>query len=793
MAINKQQRHKIQQTVQAIISLKETVASLSDAALRNKTWDFRRRLAEGESLDALLPEAYAVVREAGRRVLGMEHFATQLFAGIVMHYGYVAEMRTGEGKTLVATLPAYLNALEGKGVHVVTVNDYLAQRDAEQMGQLHRFLGMTVGVVLHSMDAAQRQNAYNCDITYVTNSELGFDYLRDNMALDKEQLVQRGFHYAIIDEADSVLIDDARTPLIISSQASHTTHLYEACDSLARRMTRGQDLKELSKLDMMSGAEQEETGDFIVMEKEKRVVLTEAGIRRTERFFRIENIADLQNVEILHHMNLALRANNLMFRDRDYVVKDNAVLIVDPLTGRAMPGRRYSEGLHQALEAKERVRIGRENSTVASVTYQSFFNKYLKKSGMTGTGCTVADEFRDIYGMDTVEIPTYRPVMRIDREDLVFRTQAEKLEAVCRDVLACRSSKQPVLVGTTSVQDSEELSRLFAEQGIRHHVLNAKHHEREAAIVADAGRCGAVTIATNMAGRGTDIKLDDAARAAGGLLVIGTQRHDSRRIDDQLRGRSGRQGDPGESRFYLSLEDDLLRFYGGKHLNKLFDAQGVPCGEGLTHASITKVVNQAQHRVEEDQFAQRRRVIEYDQVLHGQREIIYAQRQRVLKDRDIHSLITSLLEHTVKDAMEAYNAAENKEEGRQSILQAFSQMLAPGVLKACASGSEDEFAGRLTDALIERYNCIKDAFQDSAFVKERTRKILLKTVDKWWMEHMENMEHLRQGIGLVTYAQKDPLEEYKWGAFRLFDEMNRNIRYDTALSLLSIGEVKVRT
>ena len=792
MATGKQQWQKMQQSVREIISCRDMMYSLSDAALRNKTWEFRRRLAEGESLDDLLPEAYAVVREAGRRVLGMEHFATQLLGGIVLHHGCVAQMRTGEGKTLVATLPAYLNALEGKGVHIVTVNDYLAKRDAEQMGQVHQFLGLTVGVVLNGMNTAQRQAAYGCDITYVTNSELGFDYLRDNMATHRDQMVQRGFHYAIIDEVDSVLIDDARTPLIISNAVSNATHLYEACDSLARRMTRGRDLPELSKLDMISGAVQEETGDFIVMEKEKRVVLTEAGIRRTERFFRIENIADLQNVQLLHHMNLALRANNLMLRDRDYVVKDKAVLIVDPLTGRTMPGRRYSEGLHQALEAKERVRICQENQTVASVTYQSFFNKYSKKSGMTGTGCTVADEFYGIYGMDTLEIPTHRPVIRIDREDLVFRTKTEKLEAVCRSVQACRKSKRPVLVGTTSVQDSEELSRMFEERGIRHRVLNAKHHEREAAIVADAGRWGAVTIATNMAGRGTDIKLDDAAKAAGGLLVIGTERYDSRRIDDQLRGRSGRQGDPGESQFYLSLEDDLLRFYDCKRINKLFDSQCVPLGEGLTHTVITKVVNQAQQRIESDHFAQRRRIIEYDQVLHEQREIIYAQRLQVLKKPDIRDLIVGLLEHTVQDVLEAC-AAVPKEEYRQTVMQAFSQMLAPGVLWACESCVEEDFAGRLTDALIGRYNCMEGAFGDRRVAQERVRMIFLKTVDKWWMEHMENMEHLRQGIGLVTYAQKDPLEEYKWGAFRLFEEMNRNIRYDTALSLLSIGELKVRT
>ena len=698
MAASKRELRKLQKIVDRIVPYKEAMTSLSDAALRNKTWEFRRRLAEGETLDDILPEAYAVVREAGRRVLGMEHFPTQIIGGIVLHQGRIAEMRTGEGKTLVSTLPAYLNALTGEGVHVVTVNDYLAKRDADQMGRVHQFLGLTVGAVLGGMNAAQRKAAYGCDITYVTNSELGFDYLRDNMAARRDQMVQRGFHYAIIDEVDSVLIDDARTPLIISSESARSTRLYEACDTLARRLTRGRDLKELSKLDIISGVEQEETGDYIVIEKEKRVILTEAGIRRTERFFRVDNIADLQNVELQHHMNLALRANNLLVRDRDYVVKDGEVLIVDALTGRIMPGRRYSDGLHQALEAKERGRIRRENRTVASVTYQSFFNKYQKKSGMTGTGHTEEEEFREIYGMDIVEIPTYRPVQRMDREDKVFRTKAEKLEAVCRDVLACKDSRRPVLVGTVSVSDSEELSRLFAERGIRHHVLNAKYHEKEAAIVAEAGRRGAVTIATNMAGRGTDIKLDDAAKKAGGLLVIGTERYDSRRIDDQLRGRSGQQGDPGESRFYLSLDDSLLRLYGRKNLAAVFDAQDVPQGEGLTSSALTKAVNHAQRRIENDQFAQRRELIGYDQVLNEQREIVYAHRLQVLDEPDIHGMITALLRRTAEDVVKASSGGvASMEDRRRMAVQAFSEMLAPGVLKDCACCEESQLPDRLTE------------------------------------------------------------------------------------------------
>lgn len=792
MATSKRELKKLQKIVDRIVGYRETVTSLSDAALRNKTDEFRRRLTEGETLDDLLPEAYAVVRETGRRVLGMEHFPTQMIGGVVLHQGRIAEMRTGEGKTLVATLPAYLNALTGEGVHVVTVNDYLAKRDADQMGRIHQFLGLTVGTVLGGMDSAQRRAAYHCDITYVTNSELGFDYLRDNMAVRREQMVQRGFHYAIIDEVDSVLIDDARTPLIISGENARPTRLYEACDTLARRMTRGQDLKALSKLDMISGAEQEETGDFIVIEKEKQVFLTEAGIRRTERFFRVENLAALENIELQHHMNLALRANNLLIRDRDYVVKDGEVLIVDALTGRIMPGRRYSEGLHQAIEAKERVRIRKENRTVASVTYQSFFNKYQRKSGMTGTGHTEEKEFTEVYGMDVVQIPTYRPVQRIDREDLVFRTKAEKLEAVCRDVLASKDSKRPVLVGTVSVSDSEELSRLFAERGIRHHVLNAKYHDREAAIVAEAGRRGAVTIATNMAGRGTDIKLDDDAKKAGGLLVIGTERYDSRRVDDQLRGRSGRQGDPGESRFYLSLEDSLLRLYGSRNLASLFEAQNVPEGEGLTHSALTKAVNRAQQRIVSDQFAQRRKVIGYDRVLNEQREAIYAHRLRVLETTDVHGMIVALLRLTVEDAVKEATDGKTAEERRKLTVQLFSQMLTPGAAAACERCSEAEFPDRLTDALIERLDCIEGAFGDPAMTQERERELLLKTVDRRWMEHMDDLEHLRQGIGLVSYAQRDPLKEYQLGAFRLFEEMKRNIRYDTALAMLSIGQMKVR-
>jgi len=792
MANNKRELKKIQLIVDKIVARKEEMSALSDAALRNKTWEFRRRLAEEETLDELLPEAYAAVREAARRVLGMEHFPVQLIGGIVLHQGRIAEMRTGEGKTLVATLPAYLNALTGEGVHIVTVNDYLAKRDRDQMGQVHEFLGLSVGAVLGGMNTGQRKEAYGCDITYVTNSELGFDYLRDNMALSKEQLTQRGFHYAIIDEVDSVLIDEARTPLIISGKETRSTRLYEACDTLARRLTRGEDIKDLSKLDLLSGVEQEETGDFAVIEKEKRVILTSAGIQRVERFFRIENIADVQNVEIQHHMNLALRANNLLIRDKDYVVKDGEVLIVDGLTGRIMPGRRYSDGLHQAIEAKERVRIQKESQTIATVTYQNFFNKYRKKSGMTGTGRTEAREFQEIYGMDIVEIPTNRPVLRIDREDVVFQTKEEKLNAVCDDVSKCVLEKRPVLVGTISVSDSEELSQRFAARGIRHNVLNAKYHEREAAIVAEAGRRGAVTIATNMAGRGTDIKLDDDARAAGGLLVIGTERYESRRIDDQLRGRSGRQGDPGESRFYLSLEDGLLRPFGQKRMLSIFRAQGVRPGTGLTNAALTKAVEQAQRRVESDHFAQRRRLLEYDQVLNEQREAIYRWRLQVLKGRDIHERIGRLIRNAAADAVEAAAAADSTAACKHLAVQAFAEILPPSAAAACERCEKAELPACLAEKLMDRYEDIENAFSNAAVLQERERTILLRAADQRWMEHINDMEQLRQGIGLVSYAQKDPLAEYKKAAFRLFEQMHRNIRYDTAVVILSMGSVKVR-
>ena len=644
----------IMPTIDKIEALRPTMQALSDEQLRDKTKEYKQRLAAGETLDDLLPEAFATVREAAKRVLGMEHYRVQLIGGMILHQGRIAEMKTGEGKTLVSTLPAYLNALDGKGVHVVTVNDYLASRDAGWMGKVHEFLGLTVGVVLNASTKEERRAAYNCDITYVTNNELGFDYLRDNMVIYKEQLVQRDLHYAIIDEIDSILIDEARTPLIISGQSGKSTKLYELCDYVAHTLTRGEASKEFSKMDAIMGEEIEETGDFIVNEKDKIVHLTADGIKKVEQFFKIENLADPENLEIQHNMELALRANNLMFRDQDYVVKDDQIFIVDEFTGRIMPGRRYSDGLHQAIEAKEHVKVKRESKTLANITFQNFFNKYDKKSGMTGTAQTEEKEFRAIYGMDVVEIPTNRPVIRKDLQDAVYKTKKEKFHAVCDEIEKAHATGQPVLVGTITIETSEELSRMLQKRGIKHEVLNAKFHEREAEIVALAGQHGAVTIATNMAGRGTDIKLDDEAKAAGGLKIIGTERHESRRIDNQLRGRSGRQGDPGESRFYISLEDDLMRLFGSERLMSAFNALGVPENEQIEHKMLTSAIEKAQMKIENNNFGIRKNLLEYDQVMNEQREIIYAERRRVLDGESMRDSIYKMIADVVENAVDTF-------------------------------------------------------------------------------------------------------------------------------------------
>ena len=781
---------RIRATVDSIEAMRPKMQALSDEELRAKTDEFKKRLADGETLDDIMPEAYAVVREAGKRVLGMEHFRVQLIGGVILHQGRIAEMRTGEGKTLVATLPSYLDALAGQGVHVVTVNDYLAKRDAEWMGKIHEFLGLTVGVVLNSMTSEERKAAYNCDITYVTNNELGFDYLRDNMAIYKEQCVLRGLNFAIIDEIDSILIDEARTPLIISGQSDKSTKLYEACDILAKQMTRGEDMEELTKMDAIMGVEREETGDFIVNEKDKIVNLTEQGVAKVERFFRIENLADPENLEIQHNIILALRANNLMQRDHDYIVKDDEVLIVDEFTGRIMPGRRYSDGLHQAIEAKEHVKVKRESKTLATITFQNFFNKFEKKCGMTGTALTEEREFRDIYGLDVIEIPTNEPVIRIDHQDAVYKTKKEKLNAICDAVVESHEKGQPVLVGTITIESSEEISKLLRKRGIQHQVLNAKFHEMEAEIVAEAGRKGAVTIATNMAGRGTDIKLDEEARAAGGLKIIGTERHESRRIDNQLRGRSGRQGDPGESKFYLSLEDNLMRLFGSERLIAMFNALKIPDGQEIEHSSLSKAIESAQKKIESNNYGIRKNLLEYDQVNNEQREIIYAERKRVLGGdsmRDsIYKMITDIVEASVETVVGEENDSDNWN------LQELNELLLPTIpLKKITRGRIDKLTKsgltqQLKEEAVKLYEAKEAEFPEPETIREIERVILLKVIDRKWMDHIDDMDQLRQGIGLQAYGQRDPKLEYKLSGYEMFDEMSKNIKEDTVRLLFHV-------
>ena len=781
---------RIRSTVDSIEAMRPKMQALSDEELRAKTDEFKKRLADGQTLDDIMPEAYATVREAGKRVLGMEHFRVQLIGGVILHQGRIAEMRTGEGKTLVATLPSYLDALAGKGVHVVTVNDYLAKRDAEWMGKIHEFLGLSVGVVLNSMTPEERRAAYNCDITYVTNNELGFDYLRDNMAIYKEQCVLRGLNFAIIDEIDSILIDEARTPLIISGQSDKSTKLYEACDILAKQMTRGEDMEDLSKMDAIMGVEREETGDFIVNEKDKIVNLTEAGVAKVERFFRIENLADPENLEIQHNIILALRANNLMQRDHDYIVKDDEVLIVDEFTGRVMPGRRYSDGLHQAIEAKEHVKVKRESKTLATITFQNFFNKFEKKCGMTGTALTEEREFRDIYGMDVIEIPTNEPVIRKDLQDAVYKTKKEKLNAICDAVCEAHEKGQPVLVGTITIESSEEISKMLRKRGVPHQVLNAKFHEMEAEIVAEAGKHGAVTIATNMAGRGTDIKLDEEARALGGLKIIGTERHESRRIDNQLRGRAGRQGDPGESKFYLSLEDNLMRLFGSERLIAMFNALKIPDGQEIEHSSLSKAIESAQKKIESNNYAIRKNLLEYDQVNNEQREIIYAERKKVLDGdsmRDsIYKMITDIVESAVETAVGEETDPDNWN------LNELNEILLPTVpLKKITRGRIETktkmgLTQQLKEEAVKLYEAKEAEFPEPETIREIERVILLKVIDRKWMDHIDDMDQLRQGIGLQAFAQRDPKLEYKLAGYEMFDDMTRNIKEDTVRLLFHV-------
>ena len=781
---------RIEPIVKKIESYREAMGKLTDEELRGKTTEFKKRLTEGETLDDLLPEAYATVREAAKRVLNQEHYRVQLIGGIVLHQGRIAEMRTGEGKTQTALLPAYLNALEGKGVHVVTVNDYLAKRDAEWMGQVHEFLGLKVGVVLNDMKPEERREAYNCDITYVTNNELGFDYLRDNMVIYKEQLVLRDLHYALIDEVDSVLIDEARTPLIISGQSSKSTKLYEVCDILARQLKRGDDVEDMSRMDILMGIEQEETGDFVVNEKDKIVNLTAEGVAKVEKFFQIDNLADPENLEIQHNIILALRAHNLMFRDKDYVVKDDQVMIVDEFTGRIMPGRRYSDGLHQAIEAKEHVKVKRESKTLATITFQNFFNKFDKKAGMTGTAATEEKEFRDIYGMDVVTIPTNRPIARKDLQDSVYKTRKEKLNAIVAAVEAAHAKGQPVLVGTITIEASEEISGMLRRKGIEHKVLNAKFHELEAEIVADAGQHGAVTIATNMAGRGTDIKLDDKAREAGGLMIIGTERHESRRIDNQLRGRAGRQGDPGVSKFYISLEDDLMRLFGSEKLISMFNTLGIPEGQEIEHKMLTNAIENAQKKIESNNYGIRKNLLEYDQVMNEQREIIYEERRRVLNGesmRDaIYKMITDIVENSVDTAINDDMDAEEWNFNELNSLLLPIVPIQPVALSRVTKKTKNGLKHQLKEEAVKLYESKEAEFPEPEAIREIERVILLKVIDRKWMDHIDDMEQLRQGVGLQAYGQRDPLVEYKMNGYEMFDAMTENIKEDTVRLLLHV-------
>ena len=781
---------RIYPIVDAIEALEPEMQKLSDSELKDKTREFKERLAGGETLDDILPEAFAVVREAAYRSLGMKHYRVQLIGGIILHQGRIAEMKTGEGKTLVSTLPAYLNALTGEGVNIVTVNDYLAKRDAEWMGKVHEFLGLTVGVVLNGMDNDERRAAYNCDITYVTNNELGFDYLRDNMVIYKEQLVQRGLKYAIIDEVDSVLIDEARTPLIISGQSGKSTRLYDACDILARQLERGEASGEFTKMNAIMGEDIEETGDFIVNEKEKNINLTEDGVKKVEQFFHIDNLADPENLEIQHNIILALRAHNLMFRDKDYVVKDDEVLIVDEFTGRIMPGRRYSDGLHQAIEAKEHVKVRRESKTLATITFQNLFNKFAKKAGMTGTALTEEQEFRQIYGMDVIEIPTNVPVIRKDLEDAVYKTQKEKFKAVCDAIEEAHARHQPVLVGTITIENSELLSGMLKRRGIKHNVLNAKFHEMEAEIVAQAGVHDAVTIATNMAGRGTDIKLDEEAREAGGLKIIGTERHESRRIDNQLRGRSGRQGDPGESRFYISLEDDLMRLFGSERLMSVFTTLGVEEGEQIEHKMLSSAIEKAQQKIESNNFGIRKNLLEYDQVMNEQREIIYEERRRVLDGENMRDSIFHMINDYVENIVDMVISADqdydewNLAELNLTIHNTIP--MAPVTEEDVKDISQKALKHLLKERATKAYEAKESEFPEPEHIREIERVILLKVIDAKWMDHIDDMDQLRQGIGLQAYGQRDPKVEYKMIGYDMFDHMTKSITKDTIRALFHV-------
>ena len=779
---------RIMPLVDKIEALRDSMMALSDEELKAKTQEFKDRLEKGETLDDILVEAYAVVRDAARRVLNQEHYRVQLIGGIILHQGRIAEMKTGEGKTQTCLLPAYLNALPGKGVHVVTVNDYLANRDAEWMGAVHRFLGLSVGCVLNSMSNDERREAYKCDITYITNNELGFDYLRDNMVMYKEKIVQRGLNYAIVDEVDSILIDEARTPLIISGQSGKSTKLYEACDQLARQLKKGK-ATELSKMDIIMREEVKEEGDFVVNEKDKIVNLTAEGVTKVEQFFHIDNFADAENLEIQHNIILALKAHHLMFRDQDYIVSNDEVLIVDEHTGRIMPGRRFSDGLHQAIEAKEHVKIKRESKTLATITFQNFFNKFEKKAGMTGTALTEEQEFRNIYGMDVVEVPTHRPVARIDHNDAVYKTKKGKLQAILEEVKESQAKGQPVLVGTITIEASEEISRLLSKNGIKHRVLNAKFHEQEADIVAEAGIHGNVTIATNMAGRGTDIKLDDEAKAAGGLKIIGTERHDSRRIDNQLRGRSGRQGDPGESRFFISLEDDIMRLFGSERMIAVFNATGVSEYERIEHKMLSGAIEKAQQKIENNNFGIRKNLLEYDRVNNEQREIIYEERLRVLNGESMRSSVLKMIEDVINNKVNMCFTDENSP--AEWDMTELKELLQPifgfeNLEVKPEDKNKQAFIDRLVAEATAKYERKEKEFPDIEKFREFERVILLKVIDTKWMDHIDDMDQFRQGVGLQAYGQRDPVVEYRMTGFDMFEEMTAGIQEDTVRLLMHV-------
>ena len=834
---------KVRPIADKVLALEETYAAMDEATLKNQTNVLRDRLTAGESLDDILPDAYAVCREASWRVLGMKHFPVQIIGGIILHQGRIAEMRTGEGKTLVATLPAYLNALTGKGVHIVTVNDYLARRDSEWMGKVYRYLGLTVGLIAHDLDKTQRREAYAADITYGTNNELGFDYLRDNMVVHQEDKVQRGHSFAIVDEVDSILIDEARTPLIISGQGDKSTELYNVADDFAKKL-------KVFRIKEMDEKEEQDTvdGDYIVDEKARTATLTRSGVAKAEAHFKVENLMDSENVTLLHHINQAIKARGIMQRDVDYVVKDGQVLIVDEFTGRIMFGRRYNEGLHQAIEAKEGVKVERESKTLATITFQNFFRLYSKLSGMTGTAMTEEMEFNQIYHLDVVEIPTNKPVIREDNADVIYKTEMGKYRAIIAQIQECYARKQPVLVGTISIEKSELLSQLLKRTGIPHEVLNAKYHEKEAEIVAQAGKLGAVTIATNMAGRGTDIMLGgnseflakaemrrmgipeeliaestaygetdnqeildarklfaelndkykeqirpeaEAVRAAGGLYILGTERHESRRIDNQLRGRAGRQGDPGATRFYLSLEDDLMRLFGGTRVDNMMNMLGLDENTPIEAKMLSGAVESAQRRLEERNFGIRRDVLKYDDVMNKQREVIYGQRDTVLADGNVHDSVVKMVEQSIADNVAMYCGDEEHEKWNLEGLRNYYRgwLCGDEDFQYTAQQLEDMENDEITELLTQRAMAIYAAKEEQygdKLMREIERVMLLQTVDRYWMDHIDNMDELRRGIHLRAIGQHDPVVVYRNEGFEMFEQMVGAIREDTARAVLTV-------